>query len=86
MRDQLPEGWATTTLGEICSKPQYGWTSRAANNGKLKYVRTTDISSGRIDWASVPYCEEAPDDIQEHFIRGVPPDASHGRRLRPKTS
>jgi excisionase family DNA binding protein len=27
-----------------------------------------------------------PRNNQEHFIRGVPPDASHGRRLRPKTS
>jgi type I restriction enzyme S subunit len=44
MASDLPPGWTTTTLGEICSKPQYGWTCKGAKNGQLKYVRTTDIS------------------------------------------
>ena len=66
--DDLPQGWAATTLGEICSKPQYGWTCRAAKEGKIKYVRTTDISDGGIDWASVPYCEEAPEDVEKYRV------------------
>jgi len=45
----LPKGWTLTTLGEICSKPQYGWTSKASRQGKIKYLRTTDISDGKID-------------------------------------
>ena len=69
MTSELPEGWAATTLGEICSKPQYGWTCRAAKEGKIKYVRTTDISDGGvIDWASVPYCEEAPADVAKYRV------------------
>ena len=44
--DGLPEGWKWKTLGEICSKPQYGWTTKAnPENGTVKLLRTTDITS-----------------------------------------
>jgi len=35
----------------------------------VKYLRTTDISSGKIDWNTVPFCEDAPDDIEKYRIR-----------------
>ncbi|MGC1403391.1 MAG: restriction endonuclease subunit S, partial [Thermodesulfobacteriota bacterium] len=66
MSEQLPKGWTITTLGQICSKPQYGWTCRAAKTGKIKYVRTTDISNGKIDWEMVPFCEIIPEDIDKY--------------------
>src|SRR5437773_10915648 len=66
---QLPEGWSQTTLGNICSKPQYGWTSKASRKGRIKYVRTTDISNGLIDWEDVPFCELEPDDIEKFRVR-----------------
>ena len=69
MSDELPQGWATTTLGDTCSKPQYGWTSPAAKVGSIKYLRTTDISAGRVDWPTVPYCAEAPDDVGKYRVR-----------------
>lgn len=64
----LPRGWITTTLGKICSKPQYGWTCRAAKTGQVRYLRTTDISRGSIRWEDVPYCEEPPDDIEKYHV------------------
>src|SRR5688572_29712780 len=69
MSDELPQGWSAATLGDICSKPQYGWTCRAAKTGNVRYVRTTDISNGGIDWASVPYCEDVPEDIEKYRVR-----------------
>lgn len=69
MNESLPEGWAATTLGEICSKPQYGWTCRASTDGSIKYVRTTDISPGSIDWDGVPYCGEVPDDMEKYRVQ-----------------
>ena len=69
MSEGLPTGWATTTLGEVCSKPQYGWTSAATKAGGIKYVRTTDISGGKIDWESVPYCAHMPDDLKKYRLR-----------------
>ncbi|MCK5508951.1 MAG: restriction endonuclease subunit S [Desulfobacterales bacterium] len=66
--DNLPTGWTISTLGEICSKPQYGWTSKASHSGTLRYVRTTDISNGKINWEKVPFCSKIPDNIKKYKI------------------
>ena len=64
------EGWASTTLGEICTKPQYGWTTKASpREGSIKLVRTTDITKGRIDWKTVPFCTEGPEDEEKYRLR-----------------
>jgi type I restriction enzyme S subunit len=64
----LPENWIATTLGKVCAKPQYGWTSKAAQRGRIKYLRTTDLSSGVVDWNTVPYCLDEPDDIEKYQV------------------
>jgi len=56
------------TLGSVCSKPQYGWTTSAAESGEIKLLRTTDITSGQIDWDSVPYCRDAPPDPEKYLL------------------
>lgn len=56
------------TLGEVCSKPQYGWTTSAAETGTIKLLRTTDITGGRIDWDTVPFCRDDPPDPAKYFI------------------
>jgi len=66
--NRFPSNWTISTLGSICSKPQYGWTCRASKNGILRILRTTDISKPQIDWKSVPFCEIAPDDIDKYKI------------------
>src|SRR6266487_245247 len=66
--NDLPRGWIGATLGEICSKPQYGWTSRASTQGRIRYVRTTDISNGQINWDSVPYCELEPEVVDKFRV------------------
>ncbi len=63
MKEKLPKGWILTSLGEITDKSQYGWTTRASPNGNLHLLRTTDITSGKIEWDSVPFCEKEPEDI-----------------------
>ncbi|MGO9016143.1 MAG: restriction endonuclease subunit S [Dissulfurispiraceae bacterium] len=66
----LPKGWEWSTLGEISDKPQYGWTTKANHEtGNLKLLRTTDITSGAIDWSTVPYCTEKPDDIEKYLVK-----------------
>lgn len=66
--NDYPEKWTKSRLGEICSKPQYGWTSKSSKDGKIKYIRTTDISSGKINWESVPFCEKEPDSVDKYRI------------------
>jgi type I restriction enzyme, S subunit len=61
---ELPGGWVQTSLGALCSRPQYGWTTSARKGpsaaGSLRFLRTTDITHGRLDWTSVPFCKEEP--------------------------
>jgi len=67
---RLPAGWAMSSLGEVCTKPQYGWTSKADKKGDLKLLRTTDISKGAIDWDNVPYCLKRPDNVEKYQLQG----------------
>ena len=69
IKSELPRGWIDSKLGDICSKPQYGWTSPASQIGELKYIRTTDISSGQINWNTVPYCSKVPEDIAKYIVK-----------------
>jgi len=55
-------------LAEITERPQYGWTTRGASDGRVKLLRTSDITSGRIDWDSVPYCVEEPPDLAKYIV------------------
>jgi len=53
----LPDGWRWVRLGEVCEKPQYGYTA-SAESAKVgpKLLRITDIQNGEVNWESVPYC------------------------------
>jgi type I restriction enzyme S subunit len=35
----------------------------------VKFLRTTDITKGPINWANVPYCEEAPTDMDAYGLK-----------------
>lgn len=67
--NSLPEGWKWVTLGDVSEKSQYGWTTKANHNtGRLKLLRTTDITSGSIDWSSVPCCTDEPEDVEKYLL------------------
>lgn len=67
--NEFPSTWTTATLGEVTTKPQYGWTTKATDNGdKLKLLRTSDISSGRVNWRTVPTCVNEPDEPEKYFL------------------
>jgi type I restriction enzyme, S subunit len=66
----LPPGWKLETLGSLCEKSQYGWTTKADKDGQgVKFLRTTDITPGVVDWERVPFCVEAPPDLEKYLIR-----------------
>jgi type I restriction enzyme S subunit len=64
----LPKKWRVTSIGSVCSKPQYGWTTSAADSGDVKLLRTTDITRGPVDWSSVPFCQDAPPDVEKYLL------------------
>ena len=65
----LPVGWMQTTLGSICFEPEYGWTTSAEKEGSLKFLRTTDISKGTINWETVPFCKTNPENLDRFMLR-----------------
>ena len=67
--DNLPKGWVWATLDEISQPPQYGWTTSAKNRGNLHLLRTTDITSGYINWETVPFCEREPTDVEKYLLK-----------------
>ena len=64
----IPKNWIKTTVGSICSKPQYGWTTSASNRGDLHLLRTTDITSGHINWNKVPFCKNMPKNVEKYIL------------------
>ncbi len=67
---KLPSGWEVATLGDICDKPQYGYTQSAQTEPVgPKFLRITDINKQPwIEWESVPHCEITPDDIKKYRL------------------
>ncbi len=50
--------WLTRTIGELCDKPQYGYTASASTSQiGPRFLRITDLQNGTLDWSNVPYCE-----------------------------
>ncbi len=67
---QIPEGWEFKRLGEICEKPQYGYTQSATDEPVgPKFLRITDINKQAwIDWDAVPHCEIDDADLQKYQL------------------
>lgn len=64
----LPKGWVWTSLGAVSEEPQYGWTTSASTSGTLHLLRTTDITSGKIQWHTVPFCKDEPPDKEKYVL------------------
>ncbi len=65
----LPQNWAWVTLQEVCSPPQYGWTTKATTQGTLHLLRTTDITAGNVNWETVPFCQKEPPDKEKYLLK-----------------
>ena len=66
---ELAPEWLSCTVAEACSAIDYGLTAAASNqpNG-LKFLRITDIVSGRIDWSTVPYVTVDSDTVEKYRL------------------
>lgn len=62
------EKWQRVRLGDITSKPQYGYTTKSDATGDVRYLRTTDLTSGKVNWETVPFCVDKPDDVKKYQL------------------
>ena len=65
---ELPTGWSWTSLGEVSSRPQYGWTTKGTKKGRIKLLRTTDVARQSPHWPSVPFCAEDPPEPEKYRL------------------
>ena len=67
---EVPEGWRVKTLGDLCHKPQYGYTTSAKDEPiGPQFLRITDINKKSwIDWDSVPYCEITEENLDKYRL------------------
>ena len=67
---KIPEGWNVRILGDLCYKPQYGFTASAEIEPiGPKFLRITDINKNNwIDWGSVPHCRIGKQDAYKYQI------------------
>ena len=66
---EIPKEWKWVQIGDVSTEPQYGYTTKAINEGRIKLLRTTDITKGKVDWDKVPYCKDEPEDIEKYLIK-----------------
>ena len=67
---EIPEGWEVKALGDVCEKPQYGFTASAKGDPVgPKFLRITDINKVPwIDWTTVPYCEASEGVVKKYRL------------------
>ncbi|EQD58555.1 restriction modification system DNA specificity domain protein, partial [mine drainage metagenome] len=39
-----------------------------SEGGRIRLLRTTDITSGEIDWSTVPFCTDEPPDVDKYLL------------------
>ena len=61
--------WKETTLGDLCTEISYGYTESAKQEiVGPKFLRITDIASGRLEWVNVPYCPISESDFEKYKL------------------
>lgn len=61
--------WKVIQLRDISSDISYGYTASASSeNVGPKFLRITDITSGRINWKTVPYCKISEKDFKKYQL------------------
>ena len=67
---EIPQGWFVRTLGDLCHKPQYGYTASAESEPVgPRFLRITDINKESwVSWSRVPYCEATDDELSKYRL------------------
>ena len=61
--------WKEVQLRNVSSDISYGYTASAADeNVGPKFLRITDITSGRINWETVPFCKISERDLPKYKL------------------
>ena len=68
VNENIPEGWVETTLGDVSTRKQYGYTESASTEEiGPRFLRITDIQNDFINWKSVPFCPISDSDLENFW-------------------
>jgi len=56
------------TVREMSDKIQYGYTGKALEKGKWKYLRITDIQNNSVAWNETPYADIAIEEAHKYTL------------------
>ena len=65
---QRGEGWMNTTLGEVCTKVEYGSSAKSKAQGKTPVLRMGNIQNGRFVWGKLVYSDD-DSEINKYLLR-----------------
>ncbi len=61
------EGWVETTLGEVCTRVEYGSSAKSKKRGKMPVLRMGNIQNGRFVWDRLVYTDD-PNEIEKYRL------------------
>ncbi len=65
----IPATWKWVRWGDISFSIQYGYNAPAKPSGNIKMVRISDIQKGKVQWATVPFCNIDKKDISNYLLQ-----------------
>ena len=66
---RVPKSWDAVKLGDVCKKPQYGFTASATQRDTgLKFLRISDIQDQKVYWNDVPCCECSEEELKKYKL------------------
>ena len=62
---EIPDSWSWTSVGEVCTKIQYGSSQKSSPTGKIAVLRMGNIQNGRIVLDKLVYTSD-PKEIEKY--------------------
>ena len=60
--------WTQTTIAEVCSRFEYGTSSKSQPSGRVPVLRMGNLQGGEVDWSDLVYSDN-PDDILKYELQ-----------------
>ncbi|NTS43239.1 restriction endonuclease subunit S [Flavisolibacter sp. BT320] len=65
---ELPEGWTSATIGDVCTSVEYGSATKSKATGKVPVLRMGNIQNGIFDWEDLVYTDDE-EEINKYLLK-----------------
>jgi type I restriction enzyme, S subunit len=67
---EIPKEWEIVEIADVSRSVSYGYTASACNEPVgPKFLRITDIASGKINWNKVPFCRCSESEYEANHLK-----------------